>query len=385
MFRRLTFIFFVIFIYSQDKPILENPLHKEIHAFADSLAFEIPLESSVYIADHTDFGGLSSYFGGYVADQIYNHLSNNDYFTLLDRNPIQILLDQQNLESLDMKDEKVTKMFEDIVGADIIVFGTITEFANKISINSRVMTLNDFQIVSSISYTIKKTREIANLISAIYLKNKEDIIELNQNKQDIYEHIASQNKKFNDELNKYKEEKLSIIKREYDIRVENLKLEEDAIIKSFPLGYQNVVLELVKLKGEDSQLYSSALTNELFRLETEYKEKKTELAALKEKRDQISTIDTDIKDLHQEIDKVSEKLSVLKMGMTVDDVIYLMGDRFSYDGRCGNFGKYVLVFSNNTLIKACKVGEIYTQFGEYAIVNDCEDCDDMEVKNLLKY
>jgi len=385
MFKRLTFLIFVGFIYGDDKTIFENPLLKEIHAFADSLAFEIPLESSVYIADHTDFGGLSSYFGGYVADQIYNHLSNNDYFTLLDRNPIQILLDQQNLESLDMKDEKVTKMFEDIVGAEIIVFGTITEFANKISINSRVMTLNDFQIVSSISYTIKKTREIANLISAVYLKNKEELIELNQNKQDIYEHIASQNKKFNDELNKYKEEKLSIIKREYDIRVENLKLEEDAIIKSFPLGYQNVVLELVKLKGEDSQLYSSTLTNELFRLETEYKEKKIELAALKEKRKQISTIDTDIKDLHQEIDKVSEKLSVLKMGMTVDDVIYLMGDRFSYDGRCGNFGKYVLVFSNNTLIKACKVGEIYTQFGEYAIVNDCEDCDDMEVKNLLKY
>ena len=38
------------------------------------------------------------------------------------------------------------------------------------------------------------------------------------------------------------------------------------------------------------------------------------------------------------------------------------GPRFNYDGRCGNFGKYVLVFTNNTLIKACKIGEIYTQF-----------------------
>ena len=35
--------------------------------------------------------------------------------------------------------------------------------------------------------------------------------------------------------------------------------------------------------------------------------------------------------------------------------------------------------------KKGKIGEIYTQFGEYAVVNDCEDCDDMEVKNLLKY
>ena len=80
-----------------------------------------------------------------------------------------------------------------------------------------------------------------------------------------------------------------------------------------------------------------------------------------------------------------KKLSILKMGMTDEDVTQIMGPRFNYDGRCGNFGKYVLVFTNNTLIKACKIGEIYTQFGEYAVVNDCEDCDDMEVKNLLKY
>ena len=117
----------------------------------------------------------------------------------------------------------------------------------------------------------------------------------------------------------------------------------------------------------------------------EFKEKKAELASLKKKREQISTLDADIEALHEEIDKVSGKLSILKMGMTDEDVTQIMGPRFNYDGRCGNFGKYVLVFTNNTLIKACKIGEIYTQFGEYAVVNDCEDCDDMEVKNLLKY
>ena len=132
-------------------------------------------------------------------------------------------------------------------------------------------------------------------------------------------------------------------------------------------------------------MYSVELTKELFRLETEFKEKKAELASLKKKKEQISTLDADIEALHEEIDKVSGKLSILKMGMTAEDVMQIMGPRFNYDGRCGNFGKYALVFTNNTLIKACKIGEIYTQFGEYAVVNDCEDCDDMEVKNLLKY
>ena len=385
MLNRIVLILLIGFIQGEDDENANNPLLKEIYSYADSLSLEIPLGSSVYIADHTDFGGLSSYFGGFVADQLFYRLSNSDDFIILDRNPIQIILDQQNLDALDIMDEKVAEMFEGVVGAEVVVFGTITEFANKININSKVISINDLEIISTARYSIKKTKVIASLIAAIYIKNKDDEEKLIKNKQEIYLSIENQNKKFVDDLDKFKQDKLSIIKREYDLRVKNLELEEEEIIKSFSLDYQDIIKELVRQKSQNSELYSSQLTKELFRLENEYKEKKIELASLKKKKDQISTLDSDIEALHEEIDKVSGKLTILKMGMTADDVIQIMGPRFNYDGRCGNFGKYVLVFTNNTLIKACKIGEIYTQFGEYAIVDDCEDCDDMEVKNLLKY
>ena len=384
MINRVILILLIGFIYSEEDKTV-NPLLKEIYSYADSLALEIPLGSSVYIADHTDFGGLSSYFGGFVADQLFNHLSVSDDFTILDRNPIQIILDQQNLEALDIMDERVADMFEGVVGADIVVFGTITEFANKVNINSKVISVNDLEIISTAMYSIKKSKNIASLIAAVYTKNEKDEQKLIKDKQEIYLSIDNQNKKFDEDLDKFKKDKLSIIKREYDMRIKNLELEEEKIIKSFSLDYQDIIMELVKQKSQNSELYSSELTKELFRLENEFKEKKSELASLKKKKDQISTLDSDIEALHEEIDKVSGKLSILKMGMTADDVMQIMGPRFNYDGRCGNFGKYALVFTNNTLIKACKIGEIYTQFGEYAIVNDCEDCDDMEVKNLLKY
>ena len=362
-----------------------NLLLNEIKNYADTLSLEIPLGSSVYIADHTDFGGLSSYFGGFVADQLFQHLSSNQDYTILDRNPVQIILDQQNLRALDIMNEKVAKTFMDVVSAEIVIFGTITEFANKININSKVVSLNDLEIISTAKYSIKKNKGIASLIAGVYTKNKNDEEKLLKDKQEIYLSIDKQNKKLNADLEKFKDEKLSIIKREYDIRVKNLELEQEKIIKSFSLDYQDIIKELIEQKSQNSDLYSVELTKELFRLETEFKEKKAELASLKKKKEQISTLDADIEALHEEIDKVSGKLSILKMGMTAEDVMQIMGPRFNYDGRCGNFGKYALVFTNNTLIKACKIGEIYTQFGEYAVVNDCEDCDDMEVKNLLKY
>ena len=384
MLNRLILLLFIGLVYG-DGDEISNPLLKELHAYADSLSLEIPLGSSVYIADHTDFGGLSSYFGGFVADQLYSHLSANNDFTILDRNPVQIILDQQNLQALDIMNDRVAKMFMDVVSAEIVVFGTITEFANKININSKVVSLNDLEIISTAKYSIKKTKSIASLVADVYMKNKKDEEILENDKKEIYLSIENQNKKLNEDLEKFKNEKLAIIKREYDIRVKNLELEEEKIIKSFSLDYQDIVKELINQKSQNSDLYSSELTKELFSLETEFKEKKAELASLKKKREQISTLDADIEALHEEIDKVSGKLSILKMGMTDEDVTQIMGPRFNYDGRCGNFGKYVLVFTNNTLIKACKIGEIYTQFGEYAVVNDCEDCDDMEVKNLLKY
>ena len=384
MLNRLLIILFIGLAHGNEEKIT-NPLLKEIHAYADSLSFEIPLGSSVYIADHTDFGGSSSYFGGFVADQLFDYLSTNEDFTILDRNPVQIIIDQQNLQTLDIMNERVAKMFMDVVSAEIVVFGTITEFANKININSKVVSLNDLEIISTAKYSIKKTKGIASLVADVYTKIKQGEEKLINDKQEIYLSIENQNKKLNADLEKFKSEKLSIIKREYDIRVKNLELEEEKIIKSFSLDYQDIIKELINQKSQNSDLYSSELTKELFSLETEFKEKKAELASLKKKREQISTLDADIESLHEEIDKVSGKLSILKMGMTAEDVTQIMGPRFNYDGRCGNFGKYVLVFTNNTLIKACKIGEIYTQFGEYAVVNDCEDCDDMEVKNLLKY
>ena len=137
-----------------------NLLLNEIKNYADTLSLEIPLGSSVYIADHTDFGGLSSYFGGFVADQLFQHLSSNQDYTILDRNPVQIILDQQNLRALDIMNEKVAKTFMDVVSAEIVIFGTITEFANKININSKVVSLNDLEIISTAKYSIKKIKEL---------------------------------------------------------------------------------------------------------------------------------------------------------------------------------------------------------------------------------
>ena len=63
-------------------------------------------------------------------------------------------------------------MFQGDVGAEIVVFGSITEFANKVNIISKVVSLNDLEIISTAKYSIKKTKNLASLIAEVYTKNK---------------------------------------------------------------------------------------------------------------------------------------------------------------------------------------------------------------------
>ena len=360
-------------------------LNKEIQSYADSINLLIPIGSSVYIAEHSDFNGKTSFFGKYFADQLAKYLSNSDHYKLVDRNSVQIYMDYEKLKYIGVIDKRMANQLEEFLGADIIVSGTITEFEKMLNIDSEIATVRDSYIIANTGISIKKTDKVAKIVASIMLKVEKEKQDLKGYQKQIYDEIEKEKVRFVNEIEKFRKQKLLELEAEYSKRIKVLMTQQDDYIESFESGDQELIKKIINLKEDNNTLYSLELNNMIAKLEDEYKEKFEVLKKLKTKQENISTIDSDIEKLHQNIDKVSGKLSLLKMGMTVDDVRYIMGDRFIYNGMCGNFGKYVLVFSNRTLIKACKIGDLYTQFGDTAIVNDCHDCDDMEVKNLIKY
>ena len=383
MVKRLILMMSVGFLLAEENDM--DVLTKEIQAYSDSIKLLIPIGSSVYIAEHSDFNGKTSYFGKYFADQLAEYLSNSDQYEIVDRNSIQIYMDYENLQYSGVIDHRMSDQIEEIAGADIIITGTITEFEKTLKITSEIATVRDSYVIADTECLIKKTDEVAKTIALIMLKVEKDKKDLKEYQKNVYEEIEEQRKRFINEVENFRKEKISELEDEYTKRIKVLLAQQNDYIESFESGDQKLIKKIVNLKEDNNTLYSLELNNMIAKLEDEFEEKFQVLKNLRTKQENISTIDSDIEKLHQKIDKVSGKLSLLKMGMTVDDVRYIMGDRFIYNGICGNFGKYVLVFSNRTLIKACKIGDIYTQFGDTAIVNDCHDCDDMEVKNLIKY
>ena len=68
-------------------------------------------------------------------------------------------------------------------------------------------------------------------------------------------------------------------------------------------------------------------------------------------------VESDIAEIHRDINKASNKISSLKIGMTSEEVRNIIGDRFHIKRDYGFFGKYILVFESQVLVKGCMLGE----------------------------
>jgi len=297
----------------------DDILSKTIYSYADSLSQLLPVGSTVFINDHSDFNGVTSYFGKYVAVKISNRLTKNKNFTVVDRNSIELILKEQKLQYSGVVDEKTAVELGKMVGASVIVFGSITEFTDKVSIDSKILSVQTAKVIGTTDYSINKTKDVADLIATVISSSEQQKKELEAERQKILQQI--------------------------DLEREN---------------------KLAGLELEERQL-----KQKIVNLEREYREKSVVLKEYKIQRNKLKKIKSEIEKIYREIDQTNNKVLSLKVGMTLNEVQNFLGERFKAFGNpntqagCGITGKYILVFENGILVKGCTLG---------GAVIDCRTC-----------
>jgi len=282
----------------------DDILTNTINSYADSLSQLLPIGSTVFINDHSDFNGVTSYFGKFVAIKISNRLTNNKNFTVVDRNSIELIVKEQKFQYSGIVDEKTAVELGKIIGASIIVFGTITEFTNKVSIDSKILNVETAIIIGTTDYAINKTKDVANLIATVISSSEQQKKELEKERQKILQQI--------------------------EIEREN---------------------KLARLELEENQL-----KQKIINLENEFREKSVVHKEYKIQQEKLRIIEGEIAKIHREIDNASNKVNSLKIGMTKDEVEKVMGNRIRYEYSYGYIGKYILCFEGGVLVKGCKIG-----------------------------
>ncbi|MBT5215859.1 hypothetical protein HOM13_03930 [Candidatus Woesearchaeota archaeon] len=289
-------------------------LSKTIYSYADSLSQLLPIGSTVFINDHSDFNGVISYFGKYVAVKISNRLTKNKNFTVVDRNSIELILKEQKFQYSGAVDEKTAVELGKMVGASVIVFGTITEFTNKVSIDSKILSVKTAKVIGTTDYSINKTKDVADLIATVISSSEKQKKELEAQRQKILQQI--------------------------DLEREN---------------------KLAGLELEERQL-----KQKIINLEREYREKSVVLKEYKVQQEKLRKIENEIQEINARLNNSHIGVKKLRLGMRMSEVSKILGVKIKSTNF--TYGQWYLIFAGGddggVLLKGCVMN------GK----NDAQDC-----------
>ncbi len=323
--RMLTVIMFLFIATSctslqssrKDKPEF---LKEDIDFLAVAIENQVPYKSRVLILDFEDLDGVITHFGRYVADKLYIRLSIQEInITYIERQNIEYVLQEQQFQISGYVDKETATKISQLTGATHILNGVVTELEKTISIDIKILNVENGTVIGGISRQIEKTREVASLVSTIIKTEEQKQKELEEQRQAVLQEIENEKQRRMDALEEEeKQKKFEIAKLEQEIR------EKSIII-------------------------------------TEYEKQKQ---VLEEKKTYITKI-------HNEIDRLNLSIErKLKIGMTLEQVRDVLGGKKvnKAESYCYVAGKYFLVFEGSVLIKVVPIG---SKNSVYTITDDC--------------
>ena len=299
-------------------------IDESVVAITDSILQQIPLHSDILVLDFKDLDDAITHFGKYLADRIVIKLSGSDDIRTVDRNNIQLILQEQKLQVSGFVDNKSAVRLGKIVGASHIVLGTIAEFRDFVKLDLKVIDVEKGIVVGGISSSIAKTPAISSLVS-------------------------------------------TVVKSEIE-QQKDLEKIRDVMIAEIEIDRKN---RIRAIEEEENRR-----RNELVVLETEIRQKSIIIADYESRKRELKEKQSYIQKLHTDIDRLNQNvLDKLKIGMTVDQIVYVLGEENlhvdSIQGGCVMVGKYFLLFNGSVLSKVVPAGHKYG----YGVIENCTQAD----------
>ncbi len=105
-----------------------------------------------------------------VAELLANRLAQSGSFTLIERQQLEKILEEQKLGLSGLIDADSAKQVGQLLGAEAIVMGSVSEIGQYYSINSRVVDVESAEVLASASVDIKRedlTKEIIKFMVVV--------------------------------------------------------------------------------------------------------------------------------------------------------------------------------------------------------------------------
>ena len=309
-----------------------------VRGAVDDVAPLLPADSRVLVVDLCDLDNRISYFGRFLSDKLQIELFSRKLpLTVIDRRRIDLATEEFQLQQSGMVDESSIARMGKMLGAGVIVYGTVTDLGESIDISLKAKDLQKGTILGGSSRQIPKTEKVASLVKEVLRSEKDRQAELEQERKRLLEFFEEE-----------KKARMAVIEAE-------------------------IARKRTELEALDREIRSKSET----------------LKDFEAKRAEIGKLQAAIEAIHAEIDKTNQAVpGKLKIGMRVAEITQALGESRVSPGApdCLVAGKFFLLLNGDSLSKVVKNGSAgHAAAGRLRVQID--DCDSARAfgKNVVGY
>lgn len=147
--------------YAQQSRLRQNMTH-----LSSQIAQKMDANHRTRIAvlEFPDLDGGTSPLGQYIAETLITDLFDTGKFQVVERRLLATMLKENKLKTTGLLDPATTKKLGQILGVDAIVSGTISNLANHVAVNARLVAVDTAAVFASASAEIEKDEDVKSLM-----------------------------------------------------------------------------------------------------------------------------------------------------------------------------------------------------------------------------
>lgn len=161
---------FLLILFALALPLLVHSQQSRLRQSVTQLSTQIARKmdanhrTRIVVLDFSDLDGNTSVFGKYLAETLITDLFDSGKFQVVERRLLVKVLEENKLKSTGLIDPATIKKLGQVLGADAIVSGTITDLANHVAVNARLVATDTAAVFASASEEIEKDEDVRSIL-----------------------------------------------------------------------------------------------------------------------------------------------------------------------------------------------------------------------------
>lgn len=123
-------------------------------------------KTTIAVVQFTDLDGNVTDFGKYLAEELITRLFQTKKFKVIERQLLNKIISEQKLSLTGMVDPTSAKQLGKVLGVDAVASGTITDLAQSLRVNARLISTETGEIFAVASTEVFKDESVMKLMAA---------------------------------------------------------------------------------------------------------------------------------------------------------------------------------------------------------------------------